>query len=434
MKPSILIPAFVAGAVCALIFAGQAHQIESLEARVSTLRATATDTPPDHPSQETIDARPTRIRPTPDAPANTARDSEKRLDRIAETLTRRIAELGDTGSGPGAFLRLLPALLPEIGPLEIDELIAVADRLASGGLFPPEDDKSAARLVLYILAAEQEPLKVLSLDGLDFGSEGEGLKLSFFHTLARQDPEAAIRWLDAQPMKEAAKSSFQRGIAIGLLAHDPRRGLDFLLENPASFPGSGMGSITAGLRLPDAARDELIAALPDPRYAKLRPALCKMILESSLITARVADLREQIAALQLDGGQLTTFLRDHSSILMQRDPTAAAAWMMDALPADQYPAILSTAVRSWATRDFNAAATFLGTMERGPARDQSIHQFAGVVANMEPESAALWAAEIDDSALRQSALREVGESWQNLDPEAARTWMEKQGIPAPEKP
>ena len=284
--------------------------------------------------------------------------------------------------------------------------------------------------MLYILAAEQEPLKVLSLDGLDFGPEGEGLQLSFFNTLARQDPEAAIQWLDAQPIESAAKSSFQRGIALGLLAHDPRRGLDFILENPAVFPGSGMGTISAGLRLPDAARDDLIAALPDPRYAKLRPTLSKMVLESSLITARVADLREQTAALQLDGGQLTTFLRDHSSLLMQRDPTAAAAWMKDVLPADQYPPILSTAIRRWATRDFNAAGTFLGTMERGPARDQSIHEFADTVANMEPASAALWAKEIDDPELRQSALHEVSESWLRSDPNAARAWMEEQGIPA----
>ena len=431
MKPSILIPAFAAAAVCALVFAGQARQIESLEARVSTLRATAKDVPPDHPSQESTDARPNRIRP---APPNTARDSEKRLDRLAETLTRRIAELGDTASGPGAFLRLLSALLPEVESLDIDELIAVADRLASGGLFPPEDDKSAARLVLYILAAEQEPLKVLSRDGLDFGSEGEGLQLSFFNTLARQDPEAAIQWLDAQSMESGAKSSFQRGIALGLLAHDPRRGLDFIVENPAVFPGSGMGPIIAGLRLPDAALDGLIEALPDPRYAKLRPTLSKMLLESNLITARVAELREQSTALQFDGGQITTFLRDHSSILMQRDPDAAAAWMKDVLPADQYPPMISTSVRRWAQRDFNAAATFLGTMERGPARDQSIHEFADVVASMEPESAAKWAVEIEDPDLRQSTLRDVGERWLHRDPDAARSWMEKQRMPAPEAP
>jgi hypothetical protein len=430
MKPSIPISAVAAAAACALIFAWQARQIDRLEARASTLRAASTDTPPDQPSQETTDARPTR--PASDTSTRTAQDSEKRLDRIAETLTRRIVELGDTDGNIGGLLRLLPALLPHVESLEIDELIAVADRLGSGGLFPPTDDLSAARLVLYILAAEQEPLKVLSRDDLEFGPEDEGLQLSIFNTLARQDPAAAIRWLDAQSMEDGDKSDFQSGIALGLLAHDPRRGLDYILENPSVFPGSGMGPLIAGLRLPAAARDGLIEALPDPRYAKLRPTLSKMILESSLATARVAELREQSAALQLGGEQITHFIRDHSSHLMQRDPDAAAAWMKDALPADQYPSMVSTAIRHWTERDFNAAATFLGTMERGPARDQSIREFADVVASMEPESAAKWAAEIEDPTLRQSALREVGRSWLHLDPGAARAWMEKQGIPAPD--
>jgi RNA polymerase sigma factor (sigma-70 family) len=362
-----------------------------------------------------------------------AEEAGKKLDRVAETITRRVAELGDTDSGIGAFLRLLPALLPHVEPLDIDELIAVADRLGNNGaLFPPTDDKSSARLVLYLLAAEQDPLKILSRNDLDLTSDEGDLQTSIFNTLARKDPDAAIRWLDAQAMDDGPKSSFQRGIALGLLAHDPRRGLDFILEHPAAIPSSGMGPIIAGIRIPDAARDDLIEALPDPRYAELRPTLSKMVLESGLATARVAELRDQTAALQLGDKQVASFLRNHSSQLIQRDPDAAASWMKDALPADQYPSLLSTAIRRWTERDFNAAATFLGTMERGPARDQSIHEFADVVASMEPPSAAKWALEIEDPSLRQSALREVAESWLSLDPGAARGWMEQHGIPAPD--
>jgi hypothetical protein len=430
MKPAILVSAIAAAVVCALIFAGQARQIDRLEARASTLRASSIDSTSELTSQQTTDTRPSR--PTPESPARTAQEAEKRLDRIAETLTRRAVELGDTDGNIGGLLRLIPALLPEVGPLDIDELIAVADRLGSGGLFPPSDDRSAARLVLFLLAAEQEPLKVLSRDDLELGPEDEGLQLSIFNTLARKDSAAAIRWLDAQPLEDEEKSDYQSGIALGLLAQDPRRGLDYILANPATFPVDDMDPLIDGLRLPAAARDGLIEALSDARYAELRPALSRMILESSLATARVAELREQSAALQLGGEQTSSFIRDHSALLMWRDPAATAAWMKDALPADQYPPTLATAIRHWTGRDFNAAATFLGAMERGPARDQSIHEFAGVVASTEPESAAKWAAEINDPTLRQSTLKVVGERWLRLDPEAARRWMEKQGIPAPE--
>jgi hypothetical protein len=93
---------------------------------------------------------------------------------------------------------------------------------------------------------------------------------------------------------------------------------------------------------------------------------------------------------------------------------------------------MASAIRRWTEQDFNAAANHLGTMERGPVRDQSIKEFARVVANMEPPSAARWALEIEDPSLRQAALREVGESWLHLDPGAARAWMKTQGIPEPD--
>jgi hypothetical protein len=358
--------------------------------------------------------------------------SKENIDRIAESITARVTELGDITSSPVAFLRLLPALLPLVEPLDIDELIAVADRLGSGGLFPPTDEKSSARLVLYLLAAEQDPLKVLSREDLDLASDEGYLQTSIFNILARKDPDAGIRWLDSQSMDDGPKSGFHRGIALGLLAHDPRRGLDFILEHPAVMPSGGMGLIIAGLRIPDAARDQLIEALPDPRYAALRPTLSKMVLESSLATARVAELRDQTSALQLGDTQVATFLRNHSAQLIQRDPDAAAKWLKDVLPAEQYPSLLSTAIRHWTERDFNAAANFLGTMEHGPARDQSIKEFADVVATMEPESAAKWALEIGDPALRETTFLIVGKTWYRMDPEAATNWMDQQGIPAPD--
>jgi hypothetical protein len=164
-------------------------------------------------------------------------------------------------------------------------------------------------------------------------------------------------------------------------------------------------------------------------------------MRSSLNTASVAALREQSAALQLSDDEIAAFLRENPSVLMQRDPAAATAWMKETLPAGDFSKTIASAIRSWTEQDFNAAANHLGTMDRGPVRDQSIKEFAGVVAKMEPPSAARWALEIEDLTLRQAALREVGESWLNLDPAAARDWMKTEGIrepataqPEPESP
>jgi len=415
-------------AVCALMLAMQSRQIRSLESRAATLRNSPPNSATEIPSSETPAPRNRTAHTSP----NTPPASQEKLDRVAEIISRHLAEIGDISSSPVAFLRLLPALLPLVESLEIDELIAVADRLGNHpALSFPNDDKSSAQLLLYLLAAELDPLKILSREDLDLASDEGGFQLSIFNNLAHKDPDAAIRWLDAQSMHPGQKSAFHRGIALGFLVHDPRRGLDFILENPGIIPTSGMGNIIAGLRIPDAARNDLIEALPDPRYADFRPALSNLVLESSLATVPIPDLREQTAALQIADEQVTTFLRNHSSKLIQRDPAATAAWMKDALPADEFPSLLSTAIRHWTTRDFNAAATYLGTMERSPARDLSIKEFASVVAPMEPPSAAKWALEIDNPSLRQSALLQVGKSWLHLDPAAAREWMNSQGIPEP---
>jgi hypothetical protein len=106
--------------------------------------------------------------------------------------------------------------------------------------------------------------------------------------------------------------------------------------------------------------------------------------------------------------------------------------MKESLPAADYSTTMASAIRRWTEQDFNAAANHLGNMDRGPARDQSIKEFAGAVATMEAPSAARWALEIEDPNLRQAALREIGERWLHLDPDAARGWMKAQGLPEPD--
>jgi hypothetical protein len=51
---------------------------------------------------------------------------------------------------------------------------------------------------------------------------------------------------------------------------------------------------------------------------------------------------------------------------------------------------------------------------------------------MEPESAATWAGEIEDPAIRQAAYQAVARVWTHKDRDAARHWMEQHGMDAPE--
>jgi hypothetical protein len=439
MKTSTLLPAIAAALICGAVIVGQLGRNRSLDQRLESLRPDASRASKDRlPPND--DLRPAarlsnKRKNISETPAPGTPEFEERVARAAQEMTAMLSKLGNMQESPAAFFRALPGVIKVIADLGLEEAIAVADRLGSSGpLFPPADGNATARLMIYLLASEQDPLRILERKDLNLDSPMGGLQVSIFGQFAMRDPDAAMQWLDAQSIGEGPKTAYQRQVAFGLLAHDPRRGLDYLIENPTAFPRSGMGQTIAVIPMPDTARADLIEALPDPRYAEFRPAISKILMRSSLNTASVAALREQSAALQLSDDEVAAFLRENPSVLMQRDPAAATTWMKEALPAGDFPKTMASAIRRWTEQDFNAAAKHIGTMERGPVRDESIKEFAGVVAKMEPPSAARWALEIEDPTLRHAALREVGEIWLNLDPAAAREWMKTQGIPETESP
>lgn len=439
MKISSLLPALAAALICGAVIFVQLGRNRSLDQRLESLRPDVSRASKDRfpPNDDTrLPARLSNKRQNENetlAPGTP--EFEERVARAAREMKQMISGIGDMQESPAAFFRALPGVIKVIADLGLEEAIAVADRLGSSGpLFPPADGNSTARLMIYLLASEQDPLRILERKDLNLDSPMGGLQVSIFGQLAMRDPDAAMQWLDAQSIGEGPKTAYQRQIAFGLLARDPRRGLDYLMENPTSFPRGGMGQTIADIPMPDTIKANLIAALTDPRYAELRPAISKILMRSSLNTASIATLREQSAALQLSDDEVAAFLRENPSVLMQRGPAAATAWMKEALPAGDFSKTIASAIRSWTEQDFNAAAKHLGTMDLGPVRDQSIKEFAGVVARMEPPSAARWALDIEDPTLRQAALREVGESWLHLDPAAAREWMKTQGILETESP
>lgn len=437
MKANVLIPLIASAAICGGILIAQAMRNRALDARVTGLRAAATPSATalateDVPSQP----RPASVPPRTVLGNEPARpgspEFDRRVERSVKNLSLKLSGMSDIQSSPAAFFGVLPTVLQSVSHLSVAELIAVADGMGSGGvLFPPTDAAAAARMMLYLLAAEHEPLVILDRQDLELGAAEGGLQASVFGILARKDPDAALRWLEGQDLAGHRKSAYQTQAALGLLAHDPRRGLDYVLANPGVLPSGGMGQMIAGIEMTDSARAELLGALPDPRYADIRPHLAPVLLGSSATTAGIDELRAQTRSLQLADKDVATFLRNHASTLIQGDPANAAAWMRETMTADQYSQAMATAIREWTQRDFNAAAAFVSEMDRGPARDSSIQAFAATVVWMEPESAAAWASEIDDAAIRQAACQEVGRVWAHKDRDAASQWMERQGIEAP---
>jgi hypothetical protein len=328
MKSTALIPVIASVAICGGILIAQALRNRDLDTQVTGLRAAAS------PSA-VVGARDKGQRlPSPDAqrpargnepvPSGSA-ESKLRVERALKNLSRKLSGLGDTQSSPAAFFRVLPTVLQSVSHLSVAELVKLADGMESTGpLFPPQDADAAARMMLYLLAADHEPLQILERKDLGLESPEGGLQKSIFGILARKDPDAALHWLDAQDLGENLSSAYRTEAAVGLLAQDPRRGLDYMLENPATLPTGGMGSKIAGIGMTDSARKDLLGALSESRYEQVRPALAQILLGSSAATVGIDELRAQTGSLQLSNKDVATFLRNNAATLIQGDPTHAA--------------------------------------------------------------------------------------------------------------
>ena len=73
-----------------------------------------------------------------------------------------------------------------------------------------------------------------------------------------------------------------------------------------------------------------------------------------------------------------------------------------------------------------AGVSRLGEQNPSLRRDRALGSFSFALHVFEPESAMNWVREIWDPATREAAIQEQFSLWEARDPEAARSWKEKQ--------
>ncbi len=82
-------------------------------------------------------------------------------------------------------------------------------------------------------------------------------------------------------------------------------------------------------------------------------------------------------------------------------------WMMSDLPEAKRERALSTAIREWTRRDFNAVGLWLGAQESSPMRDSAIRSFVDNVSELDHEAAVAWAGEVSDATMRTGILQKL---------------------------
>lgn len=113
------------------------------------------------------------------------------------------------------------------------------------------------------------------------------------------------------------------------------------------------------------------------------------------------------------------------------DPQGAAQWAAS-LPQDVRADALSAALGNWVRTDPQAAAQWVTSLT-GAQRDDGLSAYSLNLSNSDPALALQWATTIESADIRDNAVQQIGTTWLNRTPDAARSWIVNSGLSDLEK-
>ncbi len=348
--------------------------------------------------------------------------SAERVKRARGGLDTLVADMEDLDRSPAAFFRMLPDMLRVIEDLSIDELMAVADGIKGESSGVTDSPLGVARMILYLLAAEQDPLRVLAKKDL---MDDQDMRQGLLNALSRRDPEAALRWMKSSDLTEREKQEFTSMMALRVMRDDIAKGLKLLREGTVGtrMNFAGMGAVSfAPEKLP-----ELVAAMRQPENADFRQDILKITMTTALLEGGVAAARSRVDELGITREEVADFM-GLGVMVGDPHPQEALAWMHEVQTPEQWGQALPNAIGQWAQRDYNAAGQWLGTLEASPEKDIAIQRYVQTISNVDPQAAVVWADSIAGEGARAVSLTFAADQWLQKDKPAAEVWMAEKAI------
>jgi hypothetical protein len=355
------------------------------------------------------------------AEARAATTPAERVKQTREKLERLVSRLGDLSQGPGEFFRVLPDLLRVVEDLSVEEMIEVAEGMAGGK--GDSDPRHVTRMILLVLAAEQDPQRVMRNAKT---MEEPQMREMVLGALARRDPEAARRWVENSDMTGREKLEFAGVLAFKTLQTDLDAGLKMLREARAG--GSDNFGPFDSMPVAKEMIPDLVAAMKKPENKDMREMLEKLVLTSAMLDGGVTGARAQVEAMGLSKEELGGFLGRNQNFFVNAQPEEALAWFREVQSPEEQANWLPNIVGNWAQRDFNAAGKWLGELESSPVKDAMVERYVGTVVQVDPRAALVWAGTIEGEGARATATVHAVEQWIGNDKPAAEKWMTENGI------
>ena len=252
---------------------------------------------------------------------------------------------------------------------------------------------------------------------------------------ASADPEAAMEWFNSLPEYDRKNHSNQyymmSGLVHGLTDNSPQKGLNYVikLQEADNRHAGRMMSVVTG-RMIDAEGVQYVAEWAET----LPPGTLRAVARARLVW----DMgKENLGAA---AAWVESFSNDPDAglgveamakVWAKQDIFGSVTWLesLDNGPAKRKG--LSAAYGYWGALEPESAAQYLNELPPNVDRDFAINGFISGMVHKDPETAIIWAEEIQTKGLREAAMVRAGERLFRMDAQVATDWME--GISLSEK-
>lgn len=228
---------------------------------------------------------------------------------------------------------------------------------------------------------------------------------------ARNDPVAAMAWLDEKSATRRPGYGELGAIVSGLVEIDVELAAEYLLKKEAQMMAYPDMTMTYDQVVVQAMFDKLGGWKAAAWAAELpSSSLRELALENAANFLATEDIGEAAEwaknVAESEEGHVAVFMV--SDRWASRDPDAAWRWL-HTLPEGHakmcgFDAVVNSLVSQ---EDWVAASKFLMGMERSVYREQAVDFFARRLAKLDPGAATAWAESIADFSRRESALEEI---------------------------
>jgi len=238
---------------------------------------------------------------------------------------------------------------------------------------------------------------------------------------AMQDPRGALVWLQSQTQ---VSPSLEMGIFSGIAQGEPAAAIDVLLSDDALLrSGSARAQMFRPMLMAYGQNGGGNRSAVADRLSTLGGIASEQLLPSFLQGWSMAEPREALSWVAAQGSSLdASAYAQVGAVLASRD-VALAADFTSRVPADARAAWITSVGQTYASRDPEAAMTWLGQYRSEPGYGDAVLAVAQATASYDPARAAELVSSVGSNGVQAArATGVIAMLWSQRDPTAARSW------------